>query len=126
MKARKRASSYLDGSYFGDSEDQQRPTWLQRNSVSLAASEIVCCWDLLPVRETGLRLYDPSIAASKDLIVSSGRSSRGRVGLDRSGSAAGASATTRYRQAIGNCSTYDVSIRIAVLHIANRLDGRLF
>lgn len=33
-------------------------------------------------------LYSASIAASKDLIVSRGRSQRGRVGFERSGSAA--------------------------------------
>ena len=42
---------------------------------------------IVPALKEALRLYDPSIAASKDRIVSSGRSMRGRVGLDRSGSA---------------------------------------
>lgn len=37
--------------------------------------------------ETGRLLYVPYIAASKDRIVSKGRSNRGRVGLERSGSA---------------------------------------
>lgn len=37
--------------------------------------------------ECGRRLYAPSIAASKERIVSRGRSNRDRVGLDRSGSA---------------------------------------
>jgi hypothetical protein len=42
-----------------------------------------------PVRaqETGLLLYVPSKAASKARMVSNGRSNRGRVGLERSGSA---------------------------------------
>ena len=42
---------------------------------------------ILPALKDALRLYDPSIAASKDRIVSSGRSMRDLVGLDRSGSA---------------------------------------
>lgn len=42
---------------------------------------------LVPALIDARRLYDPSIAASKDRIVSSGRSNRGRVGFDRSGSA---------------------------------------
>lgn len=42
----------------------------------------------VPALYVARRLYEPSIAASKDRMVSSGRSSRGRVGLDRSGSAA--------------------------------------
>ena len=48
---------------------------------------------IVPALKEALRLYDPSIAASKDRIVSSGRSMRGRVGLDRSGSAGQASET---------------------------------
>lgn len=43
---------------------------------------------LIPALEKGLFSYAPFIAASKDRIVSSGRSKRGLVGLDRSGSAA--------------------------------------
>lgn len=43
--------------------------------------------DLVPALYVERLLYDPSIAASKDRIVSKGRSRRGRVGLDRSGSA---------------------------------------
>jgi len=45
--------------------------------------------DLLTER----RLYPPSIALSKDLMVSRGLSQRGRVGLERSGSAVEGSAT---------------------------------
>ena len=40
----------------------------------------------LPALKDCLRLYDPSIAASNERMVSNGRSRRGRVGLDRSGS----------------------------------------
>ena len=40
-----------------------------------------------------LRLYDPSMAASNDRMVSKGRSRRGRVGFDRSGSAGKSSAS---------------------------------
>lgn len=40
----------------------------------------------LPALKDCLRLYDPSIAASNERMVSNGRSSRGRVGLDLSGS----------------------------------------
>lgn len=43
---------------------------------------------VVPALENGLLSYAPFIAASKDRIVSRGRSNRGRVGLDRSGSAA--------------------------------------
>lgn len=40
----------------------------------------------LPALKDCLRLYDPSIAASNERMVSNGRSRRGRVGLDLSGS----------------------------------------
>lgn len=42
---------------------------------------------LVPALNDVRRVYVPSIAASKDRMVSSGRSRRGRVGFDRSGSA---------------------------------------
>ena len=42
---------------------------------------------VVPALKDALRLYDPSMAASKDRIVSSGRSMRDLVGLDKSGSA---------------------------------------
>ena len=58
-------------------------------------------------------------------MVSNGRSSRGRVGLDRSGSAAEALTTAHLRRLIGHCNTYNVSIRITVLHRPNRVDGGL-
>lgn len=47
----------------------------------------MCRQYVVPALKEALRLYDPSIAASKDRMVSSGRSIRGRVGFDRSGSA---------------------------------------
>ena len=73
---------------------------------------------VLPALKDALRLYEPSIAASKDLIVSKGRSIRGLVGFDRSGSAVQVLATTcawsgwRYL-------TYDVALCIAVFKIAD-------
>lgn len=61
---------------------------LSNITVSIVASRLVICRPfIVPALKEARRLYDPSIAASKDRMVSSGRSIRGRVGLDRSGSA---------------------------------------
>lgn len=57
-------------------------------------------------------------------MVSKGRSSRGRVGLDRSGSAAKLSDRSTWKDS-GGCVTYDISIGITVLHRANRVNSRL-
>lgn len=62
------------------------------DSVHTSISVVICGLDIcrlnvVPALKEALRLYEPSIAASKDRMVSSGRSIRGRVGLDRSGSA---------------------------------------
>ena len=63
-------------------------------------------------------MYEPSIAASKDLIVSRGRSIRGLVGFDRSGSAvqvlAMACAWSEWQHL-----TNDVTLCIAVFEVAD-------
>lgn len=77
--------------------------------------------NIVPALKEALRLYDPSIAASKDRIVSSGRSMRGRVGLDRSGSA-GQALETLTAPILCMYLTDDISICIAVLKISNGSD----
>lgn len=67
------------------------PTLLNASVSVVVCRLVVCKQNAVPALKEALRLYDPSIAASKDRMVSSGRSIRGRVGLDRSGSAVGAS-----------------------------------
>ena len=53
--------------------------------IIMISSYVKMC--LLPVLKDCLRLVFPSIAASKERMVSKGRSRRGRVGLEASGSA---------------------------------------
>ena len=81
----------------------------------------MCRQYIVPALNEALRLYDPSMAASKDRMVSSGRSIRGRVGLDRSGSAVKASETLVSLSSWA-FPTDDVSICIAVLKISNGFD----
>jgi hypothetical protein len=78
--------------------------------------------DLLTER----RLYPPSIALSNDLMVSRGLSQRGRVGFERSGSAAEESqrlwsGTRRQRRRL----TDYITITIFMLDVTERLEGRL-
>ncbi len=81
--------SHLRNSHFdGCSEDSRDSSILFNSSISIVICRLVICRQyVVPALKEALRLYDPSIAASKDRMVSSGRSIRGRVGLDRSGSA---------------------------------------
>ena len=79
------------------------------------------CHDI-PGRAGARRLYDPSIAASNDLMVSRGRSIRGRVGLERSGSTIRVSVmyiASWWKRSFTN----KVSVRILMCNITDRLDG---
>ena len=84
-------------------------------------SLVVCRKPIVPALKDALRLYEPSIAASKDRIVSRGRSIRGRVGLDRSGSAVKGLATLLLRNNRVSL-TDDIPLCIAVLKISNGFD----
>ncbi len=81
--------SHLRNSHFdGCSEDSRDSSILLNSLISIVICRLVICRQyVVPALKEALRLYDPSIAASKDRMVSRGRSIRGRVGLDRSGSA---------------------------------------
>lgn len=60
--------------------------WVFLQRVSYTARGRALLFADLPALKDCLRLYDPSIAASNERMVSNGRSRRGRVGLDLSGS----------------------------------------
>lgn len=77
-------------------------------------------YELVPALNDARRLYDPSMAASKDLMVSNGRSSRGRVGLDRSGSTIQGISDNFVSMEQADL-TDDVSFRITMLQIPDRL-----
>ena len=81
--------SHLRKSHFDDySEGSWGSSTLWNTPISFVISRLIICRQyVVPALKEALRLYDPSIAASKDRMVSSGRSIRGRVGFDRSGSA---------------------------------------
>lgn len=63
------------------------------------------------------------MAASKDRIVSKGRSSRGRVGLDRSGSASNCQLLSLVDKVE---RTDNVPMNVSMLDGPNRLDSRFF
>jgi len=70
-----------------------------------------------------LRLYSPSIAASKERIVSRGRSQRLRVGFERSGSTANVSDWVRWE----TCTRTDsIAVGIGMGEGAERLESGLF
>ena len=87
---KKNANLYLDDSCYGDAADLCDQS-LETGTVSLRG--MIISPDgifLVPVLANARRACAPSIAASNARIVSRGRSSRCRVGFDRSGSTASA------------------------------------
>ena len=60
--------------------------WVFLQGVNVVEGVRTLLFTDLPALKDCLRLYDPSIAASNERMVSNGRSRRGRVGLDLSGS----------------------------------------
>ena len=94
------------------------------NNISVFVSQCKRRFLVPALMYDDLRLYPPSMDASKDRMVSNGRSRRGRVGFDRSGSA-GKSSVSLHLPYSCNLRTYDVSLCVAVLEVADAFHSRI-